>query len=791
MENLNDSRYKLKNDFLETFPIETLRVLSLEQYTDLKRENSFCYWLESRTYDLGSIWGGSSYKFGIYRHAKVPTDSRVVSDDEYTWYKSFNAGTRDEAFSIVRNAIVYIAEAADAGKFERIEEYKSVFGDAMKWKIAFLYSHNTLVPIYKKEMLVSAAVKLGFANASKASTVELQTYLMSQIGDRDLFTYYDYLLSILKDDGVHQQDDGQVHYWTYSPGENASMWTQFYSEGLMGLGWAELGDLKDYSSQSEIKDKMDEEWGSDSSHKNDVNANWEFANSMKIGDVIFVKKGRRTLVGRGIVESEYYYDNSQEEYRSRRKVNWTHNGEWTADDMAMKTLTDITAYPDFVKKLEARFDGINAPTGQQDGTRYWFLNAKPKVWSMNDWSVGEEQDYTLLNENGNKRRVYQNFLDAKVGDKIICYESTPTKKIVGLAVISKASDGERVYFKKTETLLNPIEYSVFKEEKDLEKMEFLVSPNGSLFKLTELEYNTLMDLIRESNPVTKDVKADMYTDSDFLREVYMSDDSLQSMKELLVRKKNIILQGAPGVGKTFCAKRLCYAMMGKKDDSRIAFIQFHQNYSYEDFIMGYKPSGDSFGLKPGIFYNFCKRAQNTPDKDFFFIIDEINRGNLSKIFGELLMLIENDYRSETVTLAYNGESFSVPSNVYLIGMMNTADRSLAMIDYALRRRFSFVEVSPCYTDNGFKQYVKDIDSPTLNSVIEVICRLNEVIRNDDSLGRGFEIGHSYFCNLTKQSCTDSLLKGIVKYDIIPTLQEYWFDDSKKVEDWSKTLLALF
>ena len=155
----------------------------------------------------------------------------------------------------------------------------------------------------------------------------------------------------------------------------------------------------------------------------------------------------------------------------------------------------------------------------------------------------------------------------------------------------------------------------------------------------------------------------------------------------------LILQGAPGVGKTFTARRLAYSVMGEKDDSRIEFVQFHQNYSYEDFVMGYKPSGDGFELKYGIFYRFCLKAANQPDKDFFFIIDEINRGNMSKIFGELLMLIERDYRGTKATLAYNGMSFSVPKNLYIIGMMNTADRSLAMIDYALRRRFRLVGVA--------------------------------------------------------------------------------------------------
>ena len=196
---------------------------------------------------------------------------------------------------------------------------------------------------------------------------------------------------------------------------------------------------------------------------------------------------------------------------------------------------------------------------------------------------------------------------------------------------------------------------------------------------------------------------DTYTRDDFLQEVYMPPERYDTLVTVLRHKKNIILQGAPGVGKTFAARRLAWAMMGTKDESRIELVQFHQSYSYEDFIMGYKPVEDGFKMKEGIFYRFCKKAEAQPDKDFFFLIDEINRGNMSKIFGELLMLIEKEYRGTPVTLAYSGERFAVPERVHIIGMMNTADRSLAIIDYALRRRFSFFEMEPGFRTEGFAQ----------------------------------------------------------------------------------------
>lgn len=239
----------------------------------------------------------------------------------------------------------------------------------------------------------------------------------------------------------------------------------------------------------------------------------------------------------------------------------------------------------------------------------------------------------------------------------------------------------------------------------------------------------------------------------------------------------------------FAAKRLAYSLIGEKDDSRIEFIQFHQNYSYEDFIMGYKPQEQGFKLTNGIFYRFCMTAADHPEKDYYFIIDEINRGNMSKIFGELLMLIEKDYRGTKATLAYSSTTFSVPKNLYMIGMMNTADRSLAMIDYALRRRFSFYEMEPGFHSEGFKAYQASLQNETFNVLIEQIVELNREINADDSLGAGFRIGHSYFCG--QKECTEEWMKSVVYYDIIPMLQEYWFDDRQKVQRWENLLIGVF
>lgn len=421
----------------------------------------------------------------------------------------------------------------------------------------------------------------------------------------------------------------------------------------------------------------------------------------------------------------------------------------------------------------------------EENRGFWWLTANPKYWRFSDIFVGDTESYSLCNDDGNKRRIYQNFLDAKAGDLVIGYEAAPVKKITAICRIAAEQDGEEIYFEKMEGLVSPVEYQTLRDCQELEQMEFFRNPRGSLFKLTRDEYHFILDVIREENPVLPERVVDRYTKYNFLEEVYMTGADYDKLSAMLLHKKNIILQGAPGVGKTFAARRLAWSIMGEKDENRIEFVQFHQNYSYEDFVMGYKPVEDRFERKDGVFYRFCQKAENQPGKAFFFIIDEINRGNMSKIFGELLMLIEKEYRGTKIALTYSDFPFSVPDNLYIIGMMNTADRSLAMIDYALRRRFSFFEMEPGFHSEGFMRYQSGLNNEKLNELIERVKELNQKIIADKSLGKGFCIGHSYFCNQTV--CTDEWLDIIVNYEILPMLSEYWFDEPVTLQRWESNL----
>jgi len=455
-----------------------------------------------------------------------------------------------------------------------------------------------------------------------------------------------------------EPEDVRPRYWMYAPGENASHWEEDIREGIMSLGWNAVGDLRQYGSMNEIKTALREKAGLTGDQKNNGAALWNFLREMKPGDIVYAKQGLYSIIGRGVVESDYAYDNTRSDFYHTRRVRWTHNGSWPHPGQAvLKALTDITLYTEYVEKLEALF-----------------------------------------------------------------LEQTPT---------ASAADAP---------------------------------------------------------PVVSEPPAP-YTAENFLQEVYADKKEYERLIATLEDKKNLILEGPPGTGKTFAAKRLAYAFMGVKDPERIKIVQFHQSYCYEDFIMGIRPTKEGFEIRKGPFYKFCKTAEEDSENPYFFLIDEINRGNLSKIFGELLMLIEADKRGRgnLVQLMYEDEEFFVPANVYIIGTMNTADRSLAIMDYAMRRRFCFVPWEPAFDTEGFRDYLDLQDCGPLYALAEQIQRLNEAIAADELLGAGKKIGHSYLCRREGKAVTDEWLARVVRYELIPQLREYWPDEPDKVNAWGGRL----
>lgn len=655
-----DYMIERKNNFklfyLE-YPFEKFMDLKLEDYVVGNNNiNSLCYKMEFGQYkDCGpGIGGATAYKYGIFyskEHQNYMYNRKVENEPEKRWdiiksdlYKLFN-------------------NIANSKNIDEIEDnYSSLKGMSMFIiKLGFCYFPQKLIGVCGRKHLISLLDLFKFDYNENSSSLKLSflfNYKLRQaipeLDNEDPEVIAHIVWMYLEENNIDEiENEGKNKVWIYSPGEGANKWSEFYNNGIMAINWNELGDLTQYETKEEIRKILSE--NRDTSNKNNALANWEFANEIQIGDIIYAKKGKNIIVGKGIVESDYKYDEERQDYKSYRKVKWIYNQEKNIKDqlgeqLANKTLTDVTKYTDFVNKLNSLYE-------------------------------------------------------------------------------------DRMNINNT------------------------------------------------------------YTKYDFLNEVFISEEQYDTIINTLMRKKNIILQGAPGVGKTFCAKKIMYSLMNEKDDSRIEVVQFHQSYSYEDFIQGYRPNNEGkFTLKNGVFYNLvneaCKeynraKLANEEPKKFCIIIDEINRGNLSKVFGELMMLIESDKREKkwSLNLTYSDTKFYIPENLYIIGTMNAADRSLSMVDYALRRRFAFINLQPAFNNEKFKQYLVEkekLDKQIVEDLINKYIKLNDYIK--ETLGKDFMIGHSYFIGQQLDIDNfDEVYIDIVNYEIKPLLEEYYYYDDEKIE----------
>lgn len=659
------------NFFKERYSPEILKSLQGEEllnkmFLGKGSKDNLHYYLEKdkKSKPYGGIGGGSAAKFGLY-----------YSKELNSWVKgkgkSLQKLSLDEAIkkaSKTRDLLINICEYVSSSELKSIEDYKKL-DEFENIKNAWIrkYLHMTFpdyFPAWYSTQMLDAIIK-HYGEKPKPGLYEKmgQVALIAKKCNIPLIMFANLKTNIDIVDATkgntEKTKDNIIRYWVCATGTKAEKWEECYQKGILVLGWDYLGDYRQFDNRDEIKEEIKKHTGKETPY-NDTLAIWEFCHVMKEGDVVFVKNGRKKIIGRGIIKSDYIYDDSRNDYKNVRKVEWL-SGDWELNEkwgnapLPFKTLTDMTRYDDFIN----------------------YLN---------------------------------NLVSAKnINDK-------PT-----------------------------------------------------------------------NDPV-------LYTKSDFLDEVFISDLEYDKLKNLLEYKQNIILQGAPGVGKTFIAKRLAYSILGSKQNNFIECIQFHQNYSYEDFMMGYKPTNNSFELKKGVFYKFCKTAQKDPEHKYFFIIDEINRGNLSKIFGELLMLIEKDKRGSehAIKLAYTDEEFFVPKNLYIIGMMNTADRSLAIMDYALRRRFSFYFVEPAFGTDNFANHLKNmgISNDFLKQIVEKFKELNTYISDESksNLGKGFCVGHSYFCSKpNEEQSEEEWYNCILDFEICGLLQEYWWDETQKAADWNNRL----
>ncbi|MFW0162461.1 AAA family ATPase [Actinomyces sp. SKVG-SVH-4(1)] len=641
------------------------------------------------------------------------------------------------------------------------------------------------------------------------------------------------------DKDAQTAEEQERGYWLYVPGEGAGKWDEFRTAGIMALNWDRIGDPTSYPNEEAVIEALEAgygDWGGRPTGAAGMIR--DFTRTMRPGDVVYARRGPTEIIGRGVVRSQFRYDDARPAYRCVRDIEWTHVGSWLLDRrvgaVSLQRVTENTSYnPAQLESLfrdrnasgastaSARAQGVGDSSQAKkhelqhwlytpgEGAARWDEFRTAGIMALNWDRVGDlasfpdkesllDALYTHYGDWGGRPRkaadsVWDYIHAMKPGD--IVYVRRSFNEIVGRGVVRSdyRYDEDRSSFRAvrdvewTHVGSWPLEQRIGRLmlQRLTENTKYTPDQLNALIGIEDSHSSASVDERRGNNDL--DEADEHYTSADFLDEVFLRPEDVEQMLGLLRRKKNLILQGAPGTGKTFAAKRLAYALMGQTDDSRVEVVQFHQSTTYEDVVVGLRPTAEGgFAAAEGVFARFCRRAAADPGRDYVFIIDEINRANISKAFGELLMLIEAEHRGEALRLPVSGDLLSVPKRLHIIGMMNTADRGLALIDYALRRRFAFFEMRPALDHPGFLRHVEAVGSSRLEALVDVVRRLNQRIAEDEALGPGFQIGHSYLClpaaGPENPAGTDADVTSVVRYELEPLVREYWFDNPSAMDE---------
>ena len=715
----NKELYQLRDEFLSTWSLERVKEMAIDEYTNLNKDDSFCYWLEKKTEILGSIWGGSSFKFGIYKRRNTDREfeKNAISDGEYAWLDKYGK-ERDEAFNNVKNIIIDIIKKSQAGDFKAIDSID--LGNAIKWKIAHLYSDNRILNVFSKEKLIEIAKKLSIEFEKKISFYNLQDLVLKQKSpEEDYFTFAKRIWSLTA--------NKEAKYWLYSPGEQAVKWEEFYNEGIMAIGWDKLENLENYVDRKSILKALINNYGGGEDQPNNVSAIDDFCNGenkINVGDIVIAKKGTKNLLGYGKVISDYYFDEERAAYKHCREVKWLKKGVWDVEDnLPPKTLTDIK-----LEKAQYLLNIMNGNTQtQEDNLVIKLLKYKPQIILQGPPGTGKTREAKRIAKALLGLGEDEN-LEGNEQFKLIQFHPSYSYEDFVRGIIAENTNDNILYVTKDKILaefakkafeapLLPIKWEDFRDFLEKERKE-----KGEVYfdGDSNLKYESIKD-------------GKLFYSSKRLDTIQYNEDTGE-ITELNDRNFDLV-----GIHiEAFCQKNI--------DDN---FISFKKNQKKQD---GYWNTITDY---------FIKWANNFKKKKLYvLVIDEINRANLSAVLGELIYALE--YRGEAVQSMYaiEGENnLILPPNLYIIGTMNTADRSVGHIDYAIRRRFAFVNVLP-------KDLTNELGDQFEGALFAKVTNLFNTNLSSEFKKEEVQLGHSYF--ITKNTPIDIRWE----YEIKPILFEY-------------------
>lgn len=788
-----------RQEFLAAFPRESWPLLELERYalgTDV--DQSFCWWLEYDTAHFGSIGGGNAMKHLMFRRSSGE------------WYFPPGFANESEAWSTLRGELDQAIEAASVDDFGRIAELPHLQNGARgPAKAIYLYNPDSLLPIFAKGHRDHYMRLLGGGDDGGAFAWEGCRRLLDLVrSDHPVFRTWtpDEIMHFLYDWASPIETTKIVKI---APGHGAELWADCRDNGYIRVGWDEVGDLRDYPSKEEFTAAFAQRftYGSQAKVTEKANEVWTLT-QLQPGDIVVANRGTARIVGIGrVIEPTYQRKPELGDYGQTVAVDWYDTQERDIDPIkrwAFKTIAPVSQ-ADYERILRGRTSKPDGPAGppipppapepilgevdrairrkgqvilfgppgtgktytarrfsvwwlaREEGEaepdrvlvdherflhmerrfstvqaerRVWWVVANPAVWSWDRLFRDDQVDF-------GHGRLQANYPRLNVGDLVVGYQSNPDKRIVALARISEGlhdtPDGPRITLTPVAPVTNGPTYEELGDDATLRNSEAMRNQNrGTLFSLTGAESEYLLAWLKERDSKLPELESEI-------------SDAIGPLTR----------------------------------------VTFHPSYTYEDFVEGYKPVSTGTGmlelrLQDGVFKRLCRTAETNAKQDYLLLIDEINRGNIPKIFGELITLLERDKRGVTVVLPQSGESFAVPPNVYVIGTMNTADRSIRLLDAALRRRFAFIELMP---ETGPLEggRVGELD------LVVFLTELNRRVARIE--GREKQIGHSYLLDAGQPVSDPSLFASQFRHEILPLLQEYAYEDYRELAEYIGTALV--